>query len=373
MRPAPKFELPEPTPWYRYIAPWPFRPVVVFLLAWYFYMVTAVGQIMGSGELRPQTWLFSGVVLAIPAAAAMAGVIALGKAWQHRRGVHLTSYLVFTVAASLAALAVRALFGSVDLGQFGIVVTVTIGIARMVLFLLVANGVSGGVTNRLQRQVDATQEALQLVRTQQVLMLEADEAARRQVAALLHDRVQAGLIAACLELQVLASDHTATDRRALDAVIARLENLRALDVRRAARVLSPDVHDLDLRTALEELAAQYEPAMGTTVTVDAILDVQRDGASEELALAVYRIVEQALLNAAIHGRAEHSEVSVTERDRVVTVRVRDDGRGIAIGPQEAPGLGSALMTTWTHLYEGEWDLTASPTGGAVLTAYLHRK
>lgn len=366
------YSLPEKASWYHYIAPWPFRPLVVFVLATYFFLVTTVGQIMGSGEASPSVWFAQGILLGIPAAGLMAGIMALGRMWQRHRGVHLTSYVVFNTLASLGAIALRGLMGAVDLGQFGVTTTLGIGASRLFLFLLVANGVAGGVTIRLQRQIYATQEALQSVKAQQILMLEADEAARRQVAALLHDRVQAGLIAACLELQMMAKDPTSRNSESLEAVVARLENLRALDVRRAARALSPDVHDLDLRTALEELAVQYEPAMGTTVSVDAILDEERDGDSEELALAIYRIVEQALLNAATHGRAEHVEVTVTERDRVVTVRVSDDGSGLTIGPQGPPGLGSALLTTWTRLYEGDWNLAANPNGGAILTARLQR-
>lgn len=325
---------------------------------------------MGSGEVRASVWMVNGILLGLPVAAFMAGVMALGRVWQARRGVHLTSYLVFIAIASVGAILTRDLVGAVDLNQFGVATTLMIGASRLALFLLVANGIAGVVTVRLQRQVDATQDALALVREQQQLMLEADEEARRQVSALLHDRVQAGLIAACLELQVLAKDCSPSDRKSLDAVVERLENLRALDVRRAARALSPDVHDLDLHTALEELAVQYEPAMATSVSVDASLDQDRDGDSEELALAIYRIVEQALLNAAAHGRAEHVHVSITEQDRVITVEVHDDGPGV--GTQGSPGLGSALLTTWTRIYEGDWHLADSPQGGAVLTAHLRR-
>ena len=370
MKAAPQFQLPESAPWYRYIAPWPFRPGVVFFLASYFYLVTSVGQVMGSGEVDSAIWLVNGFLFGLPAAGVMAGVMALGRVWQRKRGVHLTSYLVVLVIAAASAILTRALLGAVDLDQFGLVPTLIIGVARVVAFLLVANGIAGAITWRLQRQVNATQEALELVREQQELMLEADEMARRQVASLLHDRVQAGLIAACLELQMMAKDCSPSDRKSLDAVVERLENLRALDVRRAARALSPDVHDLDLHTALEELAVQYEPAIATQISVDASLDQVRDGDSEELALAIYRIVEQGLLNAAAHGRAEHVAVSITEQDRVITVEVHADGPGV--GTQSSPGLGSAFLTTWTRIYEGDWQLTNSPAGGAVLTAHLRR-
>lgn len=365
--PETNFRLPEKMRWYRYLGPWPFRPVVIFIFAWYFYLVTATGRFIGEQVSDASSWFYSAIVPSAPAAAVMAGVVYLGKRWQRTHGVKGLSYFLFVTAAASAALFIRFLFGAVP-GVYSEAGPLAIGVLRTAAFIVFTLAVTGAITARLQRQVVATEDALALVRDQQEIMLEADEAARRQVAALLHDRVQAGLIAACLELQMLMQQGRPEDRGTIEAVVERLEALRALDVRRAARALSPDLQDVDLQSALEELAAQYEPGMGTQVQVDASLDGRRAELDHDVLLAIYRIVEQALLNSATHGSAEHAYVTVTDHTTYIEVSVEDDGAG----PSEVvgQGLGSAILTTWTRLLDGEWALGARTDGGAVLTAHL---
>lgn len=365
--PETNFRLPDKIPWYRYIGPWPFRPVVIFIFAWYFYLVTATGRFIGEQVSDAVEWFYAAIVSAAPASALMAGIIYLGKRWQSKHGVSGLSYAVFITIASISALSVRFLFGAVP-GVYSEPGALLIGVLRTAAFIVFTSAVTGAITARLQRQVTATEDALALVRDQQVIMLEADEAARRQVATLLHDRVQAGLIAACLELQMLMTDSEPTNRKTLEAVVERLEALRALDVRRAARALSPDLQDVDLQSALEELASQYEPGMGTKVKVDESLDSQHDDLDTEILLAVYRIVEQALLNAAQHGPAQHVSVLITYTSPYVEITVANDGHEF-VGPVDQ-GLGSAIVTTWTRLFDGAWNLAPVDGGGAVLTARL---
>lgn len=354
--------------WYRVIGPWPLRPIVVFIFACYFYLAIATGQLLGQANVQPGVWLRSVVLLAVPAAAVMAAVIYLGMLWQRRHGIRPVSYFVFIGLAAAAALAVRFATEAIPSDSLVAPVPIGVGMMRSTVFLLFTLAIAGNLTARLQRQVDATQLALADVEVQQRLMVEADEAARRQVAALLHDRVQAGLIAAGLELQMLMRTSPDADRDSVRVIIDRLESLRTLDVRRAARALSPDLHDVDLQTALEDLAAQYEPAMGTTVTVAPDLDSRRAALGDDIVLAVYRIVEQALLNSATHGSAQHTRVSVALDDERVLVTVQDDGQGLRT--PGSPGLGSAVLTTWTRLFDGTWSLRGGDHGGAVLEVSL---
>ena len=363
------FTLPTPTPWYRWIGPWPFRPVVTFFLSWYFFVVTSSGILLGQGSVDPTLWLRNGLAYGIPAATVMALIIFAGRRWQSARGVQPVSYVVFIFLAAAAAQPARAIFTLVPLGEYSHVAAYAVAIFRLMLMLFVIMAVSGAVVVRLQEQVNATQRALDLVRDQQTIMLEADEAARRQVAALLHDRVQAGIIAACLELQMIAQRQDGPDQQALRAIIDRLEDLRALDVRRAARALSPSLDDVDLQSALEELAAQYEPSMEVAVRVSPEIERRRAALAPDVALAVYRIVEQALLNAAAHGQAQRVSIDVDLEESRITITVHDDGRGL---PPETTdrGLGSAVIETWTREFGGSWTLTNASAGGTVLRAEL---
>ena len=51
--------------------------------------------------------------------------------------------------------------------------------------------------------------------------------------------------------------------------------------------------------------------------------------SEEQELVVYRVAQEALTNVARHARASNVELSLEQDQGEVTLRVRDDGRGLA--------------------------------------------
>jgi signal transduction histidine kinase len=362
------FTLPKPTPWYRWIGPWPFRPVVTFFLSWYFFVVTSTGILLGQNSVDPSEWIRGGIIYGAPAAGVLALVIWLGRRWQSAHGVRPLSYVVFIFLAAAAAMVVRSTLTVLVVDQFANVPALALGIFRFMLMIFMIMAVSGAVVVRLQEQVNATERALRQVRDQQTIMVEADEAARRQVAALLHDRVQAGLIAACLELQLIAQRQDAEDQQSLRKVIDRLEELRALDVRRAARALSPSLEEVDLKSALEELAAQYEPSIETYVRVTPLIEERRADLDSDLPIAIYRIVEQALLNAATHGQAQHVWVDIEATNRRIDLTVRDDGLGLA--DITSTGLGSAVIDTWTRALGGTWSLTPAHEGGTLLKAHL---
>lgn len=214
-------------------------------------------------------------------------------------------------------------------------------------------------------------------------LIEADERMRAQVATLLHDRVQAGLIAACLELTDAVHegrpDHLTGS---IGEVVRRLEAMRDIDVRAAARTLSPDLENLDLRTALEDLSGQYLPSMQTQVEVSNDPAVLLDRAHLPVVLGAYRMAEQSLLNAAVHGRARHCRISVDIDGDALLLRVIDDGAGISGGSSPGPrsvrsgpvpnkpGLGTFVCDTWAALLGGTWNMDANPGGGALVSARI---
>lgn len=63
--------------------------------------------------------------------------------------------------------------------------------------------------------------------------------------------------------------------------------------------------------------------------------------TSELETAIYRIVQEALTNATKHGHASRAVVQLTEADRGVDIRVRDDGNGFESQPRPRVSVWSA--------------------------------
>lgn len=275
----------------------------------------------------------------------------LGRAWQRGHGVHWGGYVAFLLMMGTTVPLVRTYYPSApDLpsGSLGVFPPYVRAVIAMFLINMLINLAS----QRLQDQVDATQEALEIAREQQLQILTADEDARRQISSLLHDRVQAELIAVCLEMRRVSQQLPGTEQSALDPLIQRLETLRSLDLRNAARSLSPDLDAVDLQTAIEELAMPFEASLLVVVDVDATIDEHRHELGQSLLLACYRVVEQGLLNVAAHAQASRVDIHVVRDEDVVRVSVVDDGVGLR---QDVPrGLGSVVITTWVRAMRGDW-------------------
>lgn len=310
------------------------------------------------------------LLLAIPSALVIGVVLLLLKRAGGSRLESLGPYLGALALAALAGAVFRALTGQLPAEAFPTLgAAIAFSAVRLFAFLLVVHAILGRVTGRLEAQVRLANEALQESRLMQQRLIEADERMRAQVATLLHDRVQAGLIAACLELTDAVyegrPDHLTGS---IGEMVRRLEAMRDIDVRAAARTLSPDLENLDLRTALEDLAGQYLPSMQTRVEVSNDPAVLLDRAHLPVVLGAYRMAEQSLLNAAVHGRARHCRISVDIDGDALLLHVRDDGSGI-VG-ETSPGLGTFVCDTWAALLGGSWSLGANPGGGVLVSARI---
>lgn len=351
----------------RAIGPWPFRPLILGGTMWFIFVVAVLAATSDQIVFEHPTRLAI-VVPPLIGGVCIWAVAALGRAWQIRHGIRWPSYIAFTVAIALVAPVVRSLVATpapLPAGPMGFVA----GLLRVVIPVVFITAVTGNLTSQLEGQVAATQRALDDVRDQQRRIIAADEEARRQAALLLHDRVQASLITTCMELRGVAACVSAEHREAIDPLIDRLEQLRALDLLVAIRSLSPNLEDVDLQTAIEEVALQYESAMLVDVDVDPVIDDMRRELGQQCLLACYRIVEQGLINAAAHANCTRVDIAVTRTADGLDVHIADDGVGV--GEVSHRGLGSAIVDAWVEVVGGSWELRRNAAGrGTVLTATL---
>ena len=99
------------------------------------------------------------------------------------------------------------------------------------------------------------------------------------------------------------------------------------------------------------------------------MDLDRTIASPAILLGLYRMCEQALLNAVKHGRADRTRVSVELDGAYIVLTVSNDGRLLDSEAAE-PGLGASIITAWCSALGGTWELAPGVRSGAVLTARI---
>ena len=359
--------------------PWPVHPGVLW---------TILGLLVGAGTLRviglqpvvptvnPLAERLA-VILGLVILAPGLGVVPLSVYARVRRRfvqrpVRSPEYLLSLAgAAAIGALVITATYPLLPLlaqvlGDPRFVDT----FVRAFVPLWLVNAVIGTAFARIQRESDAAQAALQTTVAQRRLLLESEERVRGQVAAYLHDRVQTDLVSIGLRMRSamsLAPEQMASE---IEAGLVELERVRADEVRRASRQLSPHLARITLETALRELAEAYRPGMHVTFAIsDAAATRLRASDDISRATGIYRICEQGLLNAAVHGHATECAIQVRldGRDEFV-LEIQDNGVGLPPSPGE-PGMGSTLISAWTETLGGHWTLE-SATVGATLTAVI---
>jgi signal transduction histidine kinase len=190
------------------------------------------------------------------------------------------------------------------------------------------------------------------------------------VAEFLHDRVQADLLVVAFELRSSVEGADPATRERLERAIAEIERIRSTEVRAASRRLSPAFGSVGLDTALADLAESWESVLRVRVTFDeASRSLLMGGsASRDLLTAIYRVIEQALLNAASHGHATRVDASLSMPSAdSLELTVTDDGRGLPRG-EIVRGSGTAIMDAWCAVVGGVWSWRSPPAGGAQVIA-----
>ncbi len=201
----------------------------------------------------------------------------------------------------------------------------------------------------------------------------AAESERYRWARELHDDTLQSLSALRIGLSVAGrSEELATIKQALAQAVGQLEesiaNLRALitDLRPAS------LDELGVQAAVEALA-ERSARRGIDVDVSIDLAYEQGRAttrhSPEVETALYRIVQEALTNAAKHGRAKRAVVEIHEDDATVRLSVSDDGDGFDLNAAR-DGFGLLGMQERIALLGGELQVESTPGQGTTIEARI---
>jgi PAS domain S-box-containing protein len=215
----------------------------------------------------------------------------------------------------------------------------------------------------LRRTIQQRRELAQRIET-------AQEEERRQIAADIHDDPIQVMSAVDLRLAMLADRPETITTAALgelrSTVRQSIERLRSLVFE-----LRPVALDRDgLVVAIEQYLAHAAKDTGWTHEVIDELDHEPD---PELRVALYRIVQEAVVNARKHAGARHVSVRARTAGDGVTVLVADDGAGFDTDRVDtaAPGhLGLATMIERAELVGGWCRVSSAAESGTTVECWL---
>jgi PAS domain S-box-containing protein len=211
-------------------------------------------------------------------------------------------------------------------------------------------------------------------------LLQTQELERRHLARELHDEIGQTLTAIKLNLQAArrgCSGPMEDEQR--KTVIARIdENISIVDktigeVRNLSLDLRPSLlDDLGLTPALRWYVERQGERAGFTTSFDADLE---ERLPPDLETVCFRVVQEAVTNAARHARPEHVSVMLCQENGAIELAVRDDGAGFDVAAaRERASRGESLgllgMQERARLAGGTIDIRSAPGEGTEIRITL---
>src|SRR5471030_3145542 len=159
------------------------------------------------------------------------------------------------------------------------------------------------------------------------------ESERTRIARDIHDELGQNLMALRIDISMLSARTSERHARLHQRVDAVLENVDTTisSVRGIMNELRPAVLDLGLQAALEWQVGEFRKRSSLACSLTLPADVAVAAIPPDVAIVLFRSLQEALSNISRHARASHVDVRLTLRhgDGDVELSVADNGIGVA--------------------------------------------
>lgn len=203
-------------------------------------------------------------------------------------------------------------------------------------------------------------------------LLEMYERDHRLVAYEIHDGLTQPLIAALMHIEAIlktGGNDLPQDAHNDCEKIVGLIRRSIEEARRMMGGLRPAILDvMGLRAAIEHVI--YENEREGSPTIEYLEDVTFDRLAAPLETAVFRIVQEGLSNAVRHSKSERVQVSLSQQDQRIRVRIEDWGTGFEPATIAENRYGLEGIRMRAQLFGGETTIDSAPGEGTRILVEL---
>jgi PAS domain S-box-containing protein len=220
--------------------------------------------------------------------------------------------------------------------------------------------VAEDITERKQAELDRAELSRRL--------MTAQEAERRRIARELHDGIGQSL--AVLSIQLQRAGQPATSGKnppSIEELRNKVKEIGGQVSRLSHQLHSSELEFLGLAVAVKglcrEFAEQYHIGVECTCS-----DIPQE-LENDVALALLRVVQEALHNIAKHSQARQASVQLRGGPHALELHVSDNGAGFdAAASRNTGGLGLVSMRERIHLIGGQFEIASKPGEGTKIKA-----
>jgi len=197
---------------------------------------------------------------------------------------------------------------------------------------------------------------------------------REQIGREMHDSLGQILtgIAIKSKSMELKLDSKSLEESADAAEICKLANELIAQTRRLARALQPvDLKVGGLASALRTLASNAERLLKVSCEVKC----RNEPPIQDTVTAthLYHIAQEAINNAAKHGKAKKVRIELASDEKKTVLKVKNDGRSFPKAMTKQAGFGLKIMDYRARSIGASLDVRKGPNGGAIVTCLFPHK
>lgn len=259
------------------------------------------------------------------------------------------------------------LAASAERFRWSLVLTFVITLAGGIALAVLTTGYTLRLERELEHRLDENARSRGELQELSARLVRTQENERRALARELHDEVGQSLSAILMEA---GNGESAGDEASMRRHVASIKQLAEETVnvvRDLALLLRPSMlDDFGLVPALKWHARETSKRTGLNVQVNAAESA--DDLPDEHKTCIYRLVQEAVTNAARHANARNVEVRVTAPGQAVNLTVRDDGAGF--DTLYVRGLGLIGMEERVRRLGGHIEIQSEPGRGTLVSVEL---
>ncbi|MGB7805071.1 MAG: sensor histidine kinase [Actinomycetota bacterium] len=212
------------------------------------------------------------------------------------------------------------------------------------------------------------QDREQVLRTLSNAMAEERSDERLQIAGYLHDDLAQVLFRLSIQVDVARK---LMDKGELAQVTEQLDKIRESKQETSDRIraLIRDLHRSPLGAkGLAEALESFTDEVGRDSGVRFHRDVEDIDLPAPIALLVYHIAREGVMNSLKHAKATDMWIAVREQDESIVLELRDNGVGFdTTAPGPEGHFGMAMMSERAQVGGGTFEVESAPDEGATIT------
>jgi two-component system sensor histidine kinase UhpB len=248
----------------------------------------------------------------------------------------------------------------------------TIAMVKTAAILLYKNsipyrvvGVMHDSTELMQLQNQLLETELQKQKDFAETAIKAQEKERKEIGKELHDNVNQLLATAKLLIQT-ARSNPETKEDLLDKtneiIISAIQEVRNI----SHSIMPPSFDEVSFTMAIKDIAAKINLAGRIEMEVVLPGTERLSNLSDQMKLAIYRIIQEQVTNILKYSRAEKALIELKLVDHLATLSISDNGKGFD-PKRKKGGIGFSNITNRARLLNGSMEIKAAPGSGCTVS------